>query len=402
MKAGTICVLNNIRFLRKYLDTIVVFLLMFCVFFFIVFYAVSDMSDHAYFAREMLKEGKLFSNNFLMFFLINLFSGFSGTIHSTKAALVLLLSVSNTAKYIIVKKAFEHWCHRKQAMVASLALLMVFVVPILFFLNFFGCVLGEDLMYLGYCVPNVWHNSTTLCMMPFAILTYLLSVKQFEDYDKRRNGLIALFVVLGTLIKPSFFFIYAVAYPIMTLTKYQFKKEFFFSLIPVLCGCVCVLYEYLTIYTPSVTADAVNESSSGVVIEIMPLFTVGFWKSRWMKLIISMILPITFVVVYWEEIIKSREFWFVFVMLVMALGISWCCHETGPRADHGNFGWQVIAAMWFVYYYVLKTVVVCDNECDTDGFHLKRRGKVFLGVYSIHVFVGLFYLIRYFVTRIYF
>ena len=207
MKSGYIRVLNNMQFLKKYLDTILVFLLMFCVFFFIVFYAVSDMSDHAYFAREMLREGRLFSNNFLMFFLINLFSGFSGTIYATKAALVLLLSVSNTAKYVIVKKAFKPWCHYKQAIVASLALLFVFVVPILFFLNLFSGTLGEGFMYLGYCVPNVWHNSTILCMMPFAILTYLMSVKQFEEYDKTRNGLISLFVVLGVLIKPSFFFV---------------------------------------------------------------------------------------------------------------------------------------------------------------------------------------------------
>lgn len=404
----------NIKlFLRKNMDAIMVFLPMFCVFFFVVFYSVSDMSDHAYFAREKLKEGKLFSNNFLMYFLINLFSGFSGTIHSTKAVLVLLLSVSNTAKYVIVKKAFEQWCNCKQAMVASLSLLMVFVVPILFFLNLFGCALGEDFMYLGYCVPNVWHNSTILLMMPFAILTYLLSVKQFEDYDKRRNGLISLFVVLGTLIKPSFFLIYAVAYPILMFTKYQWKREFFLSLIPILCGCICVLYEYLTIYAPSTTVDIANESNSGVAIEIMPLFTIGFWKSRWLKLMISMILPVAFVIAYWKEIIKDREFWFVFIMLFMALGISWCCHETGPRADHGNFGWQVIAAMWFVFYYMLKVILkesvqkvsVVKSEATTNPkesfLHLSKT-NVFLILYSLHVITGVWYLSRYLITGLYF
>ncbi len=388
--------------LKKNLDAIMVFLFMFCAFFFIVFFAVSDMSDHAYFAREMLKEGGLFSNNFLMYFLINLFSGFSGTIHSTKATLVLLLSVSNTAKYIIVKRVFGEWCHSKHAKVASLALLFVFVVPILFILHFFGWCPNENTMYLGYCVPNVWHNSTTLCMMPFAILTYVLSVKQFDGYDKKRNCLISLYVVLGALIKPSFFFVYAVAYPILMFAKYGVRKEFFFSLVPIICGCVCVLYEYLSIYIPLTTADVVTDSSSGVAIEIMPLFTVEFWKRRWLKLMISMILPILFVVAYWKEIVKSREFWFVFIMLVVALGISWCCHETGLRADHGNFGWQVISLMWFVYYYVLKTIVICDNDNDADGLHLKKRGKIFLGIYFIHVVVGLFYLIRYFVTRSYF
>lgn len=387
--------------LKNNFDAVLVFVLMLCIFFFIVFFAVSDMSDHAYFARRMLAERKLFSNNFLLYLLINIFSGFSGTIHSTKAALVLLLSASNTAKYIIVKKTFEHWCNHKQALVASLALLIVFVVPILFFLNFFGRALGEDIMYLGYCVPNVWHNSTILCMMPFAILTYLLSVKQLEYYDKKRNGLITLFVILGTLIKPSFFFIYAVAYPNMTFVKYRWKREFFYSLVPILCGCACVLYEYFTIYTPSVV-DVADENNSGVIIEILPLFTYDFWKVRLLKLGISLFFPMAFVVAYWKKIVKNQEFWLVFIMLVMALGISWCCQETGPRAGHGNFAWQVIPSIWFVYYFMLKTIVISDNEYDDDGCHLNRRGKIFLGIYSIHVFMGIFYLIRYFATGVYY
>lgn len=399
--------------LKKNLDAIVIFVFMFFAFFFVAFFAVSDMSDHAHYAREMLKEGRLFSNNFLMFFLINLFSGFSGTVHSTKAALVLLLSVSNTAKYIIVKRAFEQWCHSKLAKLASLALLFVFVVPILFFLRFMGCFSEENVMYLGYSVPNVWHNSTTLCMMPFAILTYLLSVKQFEDYDQSRNGLISLFAVLGALIKPSFFFVYAVAYPVLMFAKYGVRREFFFSLVPIICGCVCVLYEYLSIYVPSSTTDVVTDSNSGVAIEIMPLFTVEFWKPRWLKLMISMILPVTFVIAYWKKIIKNREFWFVFIMLVVALGISWCCHETGPRADHGNFGWQVIVAMWFVYYYMLKVIlqksvkeeVAVKSEKATDlkeYLVLSLKTIVFLMLYSVHVVMGVWYLVRYLITGFYY
>ncbi len=395
--------------LNKHVDAIVLFLLMFCIFFFVVFYAVSDMSDHAYYAREMLKEGRLFSNNFLMYLLINLLSGFSGTIHSTKAALVLLLSVSNTAKYIIVKKTFEPLCQGRWAMVASLALLVVFVVPILFFLNLLGRDIGDDFMYLGYYVPNVWHNSTTLCMMPFAILTYLLSVKQFECYDKTRNGLISLYVVIGTLIKPSFFFIYAVAYPIMSFTKYKLDKKFFFSLIPVLCGCICVLYEYYSIYAPSTGVDAVGDDKSSVVIDVVSLFTVGFWQPRLLKLGISLFLPVVFLVAYWKVINKKREFWFVFIMLVVALGIAWCCHETGPRADHGNFGWQVIVAMWFVYYFILQVIlreraqekgaVGLQSTANTKWPHLlSSKTKVFMCLYSVHVVMGVWYLVRYLVT----
>lgn len=395
--------------LYKNMDAITVFVLMFCVFFFVVFFAMSDMSDHAYFARVMLAERKFFSNNFLMYFLINLFSGFTGTVHSTKAALVVLLGISNTAKYVIVKKAFEQLCCRKWAVVASLALLFVYVIPILYL---FRWAPGAKIMYWGYYVPNVWHNSTILCMMPFAIMTYLLSVKQLENYDRTRNGLITLFVILGTLIKPSFFFIYAVAYPIMTFIKYRWKREFFYSLVPILSGCVCVLYEYFTIYTPSVV-DVADENNSGVIIEVLPLFTFGFWKARLLKMGISLAFPMAFVVAYWKKVIKNKEFWLVFIMLVMALGISWCCHETGLRAVHGNFEWQVIAAMWFVYYYMLKVILkeggrdsgIQKSEALSSikmSSPLLLKTKVFLVLYSLHVAMGVLYLAKYLITKSYF
>ena len=135
------------------------------------------------------------------------------------------------------------------------------------------------------------------------------------------------------------------------LSHYGLSKTFSKSLLPLLAGGICLVYEYVTIYY-----SGVNDGSS-VVIDIAQLFTLDFWQSHILYLVVSLSLPLLFLCLYGRTIVRDPEFWFVLIMLVCGLGIMWCCRETGPRATHGNFGWQTIATMWFVYFYMLKTVI---------------------------------------------
>ena len=338
---------------RENRDVIGIFALMVSIFAYIMFVIKwnSDLPAHARIAQQMLEEHRLFSTNFLMYFLINLLTFFTGAKYPMRAVLVLLLAAANTAKYTIVREAFREWTSSKTAKLASFSMLFVYIIPLMYFLKPLGIFLSADNMYMGYYVPNVWHNSTILCMMPFAIACYLLSVKQFKQYTDRRNKYISLFLVLSVLVKPSFFFVYVIAYPIIILSHYGMSITFSKSLLPLLAGGICLVYEYVTIYY-----SGVNDGSS-VVIDIAQLFTLDFWQSHILYLVVSLSLPLLFLCLYGRTIVRDPEFWFVLIMLVCGLGIMWCCRETGPRATHGNFGWQTIATMWFVYFYMLKTVI---------------------------------------------
>ncbi len=392
---------KTLRFVVSHTDVIVVCLFMLLSFAYVMFGIAdgSDLPSHAQGAKNMLENNRLFESNFLMYFMVNLLTGFSGNLLLIKVALVVLIALSNTFKYVLVKNEFSQWFPLKQAKIASAALLFVFVIPVFYFMKIFGIFLNTNNMCFQYCVPNVWHNSTILCMMPFAILTFFLSVNQFKNYDKKRNKFIVLFVLLSTLIKPSFFFIYVIAYPLCMFVRFRFSKEFFHSLVPILIGCFCVLYEFFTIYNGS--------DDSGIAIRVLPLFTFGFWKSRILYFSVSMALPLFFVLIYRKEIEKDYEFWFILIMLVVALGISWCCYETGPRAYHGNFGWQVIAAMWFVYYYMIKIAMKMNHKIQYKNSGIVETSresklilyKLFMVLYSVHVFMGILYLIKYMVTK---
>ena len=385
------------------IDVLSVGLLMLFIFFRIMFfgYARSDLPAHAGIARIMLENHRLFLGNFLMYFCVNLCSGFSGSIRLTKIVLAFFISAANTVKYVVVRKAFGNFCPLRIAKLSSFALLFVFVIPILLFLKLLGLYNGflyfPGCMGLGCYIPNVWHNSTLLCMMPFAIMTYLLSIKQFDSFDGKRNLYISLLVVIGVLIKPSFFLIWTVAFPIVMFIKCHSKKDFYYSLIPVLFGCICLLYEYVTIFfsPPIVPPIDPKDADTSVVISIRELFFAEFWNSCYPFLIVSFLFPVIFVVAYWKVVLNDYEFWFVLVMLVVALGVSWCCHETGARHDHGNFAWQVICSLWFVFYYILKIVMRFDVSNDLGRVRVTNRGKVFLSVYGLHVIIGLWYLVGY-------
>lgn len=360
--------------IKKNLDVIGIFALMVGIFAYIMFVIKwnSDLPAHAHIAQQMLEEHRLFSTNFLMYFLINLLTFFTGAKSPMRAVLVLLLAAANTAKYAIVREAFCEWTSSKTAKLASFSMLFVYIIPLMYFLKPLGIFLSADNMYLGYYVPNVWHNSTILCMMPFAIACYLLSVKQFKQYTDRHNKYISLFLVLSVLVKPSFFFVYVIAYPIIMLGQYGLSKTFSKSLLPLLAGGICLVYEYVTIYY-----SGVNDGSS-VVIDIAQLFTLDFWQSHILYLVVSLSLPLLFLCLYGRTIVRDPEFWFVLIMLVCGLGIMWCCRETGPRATHGNFGWQAIAAMWFVYFYMLKTAA------NSEVLPLPQWGGIRGELYSLY------------------
>lgn len=378
---------------RENRDVIGIFALMVGIFAYIMFVIKwnSDLPAHAHIAQQMLKEHRLFSTNFLMYFLINLLTFFTGAKYPMRAVLVLLLAAANTAKYTIVREAFCEWTSSKTAKLASFSMLFVYIIPLMYFLKPLGIFLSADNMYLGYYVPNVWHNSTILCMMPFAIACYLLSVKQFKQYTDRRNKYISLFLVLSVLVKPSFFFVYVIAYPIIMLSQYGLSKTFSKSLLPLLAGGICLVYEYVTIYY-----SGVNDGSS-VVIDIAQLFTLDFWQSHILYLVVSLSLPLLFLFLYGRTIVRDPEFWFVLIMLVCGLGIMWCCRETGPRATHGNFGWQTIATMWFVYFYMLKIATNSEVSPSLQWGGYSRR--VTLIIFGLHVIMGFVYLGKFLVTK---
>lgn len=371
----------------KYLDISFVFIFSFILFILIINQADgnSDLQAHVRIAKNMYETGNLFSGNFLMYLLLNVFSFFSCNLSLMNYSLSFLLGLSVAFKYQIVKKHLNNFTHSKKIIIIiSLSLLIVYIIPLFYFLKPFGLFLNSNNMYLGYYVPNIWHNSTLIFLFPFAILLYLISVNQLHDYNKNRTYSMTLLIIINILIKPSFFFIFLIAFPVIAIFKFGLVKSLKYFLLPILIGLFVLSYVFLTIYN--------GNDGSHVKIIINSILTVDFWITNGKYIAISILLPVVFFICNYKKLILDWEFYYLVLLLFISLVIYFLCHETGPRASHGNFYWQIIISMWLVFLFVVK-VLFFKNEISITNLYILKS------LYTIHVFMGVIYILKLLITQ---
>lgn len=373
--------INKIKsILNSNKDCILLFIILFFVYAYIYWFCNSDLGQHVIIAHKKYEEDCLFSGNFLLYFLIHVFSFFTGIWGLMKLSLCALLAFATTWRYWLVKQNFrKEQIDSVKSTILSISLLFVFIIPI-YILK--GSIILSN-WYLDYYVPNIWHNSTTIFLFPFALLLYFRSLEILRGkIDKLIIGQMIILVLCNVFIKPSFFFIFCVAYPILLLHKYKFSRYFFQGLIPILFGGVFLIIVYLTIYSNA-------SDGSYVYLDFQTIFTYEFWQSRLGYILCSLLFPLLIYIVYRQKVIHDYEFWMCLLMLFCAIGIFLICKEGGPRATHGNFYWQIVISLWLCFYYGLKTIV-------KELIYNKRpKDIICLSIYSIHVLFGILYLFRY-------
>lgn len=349
----------------------------------------TDLPAHVKIAMNMNTMGNLFSGNFVLYLLINLFSFFTGKLTFMKIVLCVLLAIAITLRYHIVQRYLNCFMLEKKSQLLSFSLSVIYIVPLFYFLKVFGIFLNTNSMYFGYFVPNVWHNSTIIFLFPFAILLYLLSVKQYHEFDRKRNFLICLLVVLNVLIKPSFFFVFIVAYPFMIVLHKGFSQSVKYILLPLISGLISLLYVYSTIYN--------GNDGSEVIISFQNVLNFDFWITNIQYLVISLFLPILYFIVNYKVLVKDWEFLYVLLLFIVSVGIFYLSQETGPRANHGNFYWQIVISTWLIFLYLAKHIFITKPR---DEKQLKLN-FLFKTLFSIHVLMGLIYILKLLLTKDY-
>lgn len=369
---------------KSYLMQVVEFIFFVCIYALINRYCVSDMIDHAHIAVNRCIENDLYSGNFIFYLLLNLFSGFSCHRGIVKIVMCILLAFATTWRIALSKEGLNVLSKTNSFITEFLGISMVFVfvLPIMSINNW----------YIGYYVPNVWHNSTTIFLFPFAVLLYQYGVRILkQNYISKCETIeMSIITMLGVFIKPSFFFCFSIAFTIFLFYKNRFNKVFWIGMIPIFIGILSVGLVYLGIY---------NRPSDGsfVYIDYESLLCASFWKKQIPYIIISMIFPLGAFISNFKYMTRDLEFWFNVILVLVAFSIFFVCKEGGPRASHGNFYWQIVLAVWCTFYYSLKIVLLSLKN--KTHYYLNM---VSIGIYMLSVLSGIVYLIRYFVTKLYF
>jgi len=300
----------------------------------------------------------------------------------------LVLSLSVAAKFRITREICVEYYRDVLGdnaasdvivVVWSVLLLIVFSLPISTF-------------YLGQIPPNVWHNSTTIFVMPFALSLFWLSYKQLVEPAPRRILFIGALCVLNVFIKPSFFFVFSLSYPLMLVRRFGLGRRMWRNLWPVVVGLIMLLVLYVLIYLLSFGSARVGESG----IAIRPFSVWSRYSSNIpLSLVASFAFPITYLAFYWREVSKHLLLQYSLLGSLISICIFVMLSETGPREFHGNFGWQCIICNYILF---LVTTVLFAEKVNTVGLR-NWKNKTILAAFLLHVLAGFLYLARALYTR---
>ena len=189
---------------------ILLFVIFIVIYYYLTFKIDTDIPHHAEFIKEYADGEKEFQVNFLYYLIGYLLSFFSSNIVVLFSVSVLVLSIATFLKYFIVKKILISELSEYYKNIDLVSTIASFILIISFSLPSIMIIMRK--LYSMSFPPNVWHNSTTIAVMPFVILLFWLSVKQLEIFNNKRLIYIGLLIMICALIKPSFLFVYLIAY----------------------------------------------------------------------------------------------------------------------------------------------------------------------------------------------
>jgi hypothetical protein len=372
---------------------VLVFVILVYLYYNFTFTIQTDIQLHAQFIKDYAYGNKPFQVNFLYYFTVYALTFFSSKSSALLVMSVYVLSAATFAKYYIVKRIFLKNIANitsKTATLLSFALLFCFSLPILyFFLDYF---------YLLNFPPNVWHNSTTIFVMPFVLLLFWVSIKQLKAYNIQNLYFICILIVLNAFIKPSFLFVYLIVYPILLLKTFTFfKKVFWINLIPIFIACILILGEYYFIYFGKET----NKDSS-VTIDFF------YFYKNWSKgfniivalsiaLLSSLLFPLVAIIKN-KQFLKSKMIQFSILAVILSIFISISFRETGIRENDGNFLWQTFMCTFLLFFSCLFQLVKLINKPDNSW----KKHIPELAVFGLHFISGIIYLLNIFITNNYF
>src|SRR5688500_13785564 len=144
------------RHIQKHVDWLLVFFCNYLFFYAIVATIPTDIPLHAATVRSVHMGESPYPANFLYYFLVSLFSGFSAEGSHMLRASVVILALAVTMKYVITKGIIRTFFVKKNVdrrLLIFLAVSSLFLFAIPDFYNLFYL----KKLYVSRMVPNVWH-----------------------------------------------------------------------------------------------------------------------------------------------------------------------------------------------------------------------------------------------------
>lgn len=307
--------------------------------------------------------------------------------------IALLLAVCSTATVYVTAQAIRMLFYSQKNIESSykeepcgwftllLALSLNLVMPI--FLEFAG-----PYRYISYQSPNIWHNSTYVCMKLFALMTFLYYLKLERKY---RNGVsikewmvFSLLNILTAGIKPSFLLAFS---PIMGLFllvdlfhKVSFKRILIFGSALLPSGAVILWQNAVLFGDDTGNAMSFNPwytfSLHANIPKAAALLSIGFCG--------------VVILTYCKDLKWDRQFLFIILMAMLGFLEALCLVESGARSVDGNFLWGYSFCLFILF--IVTAVKAFTGPCSTVKDKVLKI--VLLLLYSWHLYCGIEFYIR--------
>lgn len=383
-------------------STIAVFIISLCLFTAIMVLDINtDIQLHIDLLARYLKNGFIPIPP-LYFLLLHFLSLFSLSAQSLIIASVIILSASITFKFIctnILISSINPGYTGNYFNIGKIKLPYYGIVGTLLLAHPIA-ILGLNHMYLGRIPISVWHNSTTIALTPFALLLFYYSY-QYTLLGKREEIIkILLLSIINILIKPSFFFVFIVSFPIFlfAVNRKLIRKHFVLLAISGILSILVLLTEYYFIYKLNILDEVYYQGNTSKVVFAPFVVWEMYSKTKFLDLLVSISFPITVLIYYRKtSIVKNSILFYAVLIFTISMLIMILFAEDGPRIHHFNFIWQAIVSNYILFVVCMALWMKIVSSKEVIGF----REYITLSIFLLHVISGVLYLYKILATNSY-
>ncbi|AWA29258.1 hypothetical protein HYN48_03675 [Flavobacterium magnum] len=357
----------------------------------LTYVVATDIQLHAQFIKSYADGQIPFQVNFMYYFTVYALSFYSSDLILILFVSIYVLAALTYFKYYVVKKIVYSEIEgsaKNPVVVSSLAafsLLVCFSLPSILFL--------DNIYYLANFPANIWHNSTIIFAMPFVVMLFWVSLKQISEYKHTRTLAIIFLIALNIVIKPSFIFVYVIAFPLINLLRFKFGRHFWLNLIPVVAAFIFVILQYYYVF---ISAETITTQSS-VKIHFFNVLAHWTGSTHWYQILFivlstvisSYLFPLVFLTRN-RGLLKQDMVLFAVFCAVIGLLIFYALSETGAREFDGNFIWQTFMCSFLLFFVCIVQLLksIFDNPLGWKAY------KIEIIAFSLHLISGIYYFYR--------
>ena len=360
----------------------------------------SDFVVHAFYIQWFAEGKNILPANFLYYFIVYIVSGFSKNFTIIMGATALVAAIFIAFKFYISRLFLQRYTllNQKEILWFSASLLVVMSLPSLEILR------GEGKAYfVPQLPPNTWHNSTLICLFPFAISLFSISFVSIFNKNKRNWLYFSGLILLNILIKPSYFLVLVMAYPLSWIWFEGIcvlkKKVYWFYMIPLAFGLLILVIQHQFLYNDPRSVYYLSERTEGT-IAIKPFHVwYGFSHNIPMSFILSLAFPIYFLSIWYKKVIESKLLQYLLITSFFSLSIFIIISETSRDEYCKNYSWQLYITNYLLF--AVCGAMLFEKIKLRKWQSLSPKEKIALILYLLHILSGLLYFLKMFITKSY-